>query len=56
VEWEAQAAERQDGAQTGDDQSDFAFSEKDKPNDKCYKKAPNAVPIIMLIKASARRH
>jgi hypothetical protein len=45
VEWESQAAERQDGAQTGGDQSEFAFSEKDKPEDKCYKKAPNAVAI-----------
>lgn len=56
MEWQPQAAERQDGTQTGEDQSEFAFSEKGKPKDKCYKKEPNTVPIIVLIKASASRH
>jgi putative ABC transport system permease protein len=34
----------------------FALMGADKPEDKCYKKAPNAVAISVLIKASASRH
>ena len=55
MEWESQAAERQDGPQTGGDKSEFAFSEKDNPEDNCYEKSPNPVAIIVVIKASAGR-
>ena len=56
MEREPQAAECQDGAQTTGDQSEFAFSEKDEPEDNCYQKAPNPVAIIVVIKASATCH
>jgi hypothetical protein len=51
----ANATQRQDARQTGDDQCKFALSKEEKKQKSCHKEAQDAIPMIALIEASDSR-